>query len=984
MALAPQKFSLPFKQGVDTKTDPKQLPIGKLTLLENAVFNTAEQLTKRNGFGVVGTSLTVAEALATYKDELLTFDGFRGYSYNQANDDWVQKAGFQVAKLSSSSIVKNFASASNPDCAFHEGTGLALYTYISASVPYYTIIDNNTGNVVVASTALDGSYSQVPKPMVIGSLFFIYWTKTTTLYCKPIAVGNPTHPLSTVTVTTTISSTKIFDVASNGDRVYIAWNNNTSGISMAYMDPTLVVGPVITIVGDTANGGISVFLDSVTGYVWVGFYNGTSVKYFIRDSSLTATAILATTTVEAIANVKELAGSVYDGTGFLFYDVSGVATYNYLTRKAVITVGGTGVSAAVFLRSVGLGGKTFIRQVAGNTVHYVLVAYSSTYQSVYFLVDNQGKAWAKIAPGTGGGLYGVKQIPELVPIDDDSFMFAYLDTNLLEPVGTTTIANYGVNSGVIDFSEIKKFQKETLGNHVTFTGALPYMYDGINLVEENFNFFPESIAGTGTSGGSIADGTYQYIAIYQWMDNQGNLHSSAPGVAVSVSLSGGPQAVDVVVSTLRITSKTDVIIKIYRTEAGDSIFYCVSDLYGKVSNSTSADTVTFTDTYTDANLVTKELLYTTGGVLQNFAPPALDSITTYANRLIGIQSENKLNLWYSKQIEQSAPVEFSDFLTMMVDSRGGEVKCLSVLDDKLILMKAQSLFYIVGQGPLSTGSQNDFSPAIFITQEVGCENKRSIVQTPLGLIFQTSKGIYLLDRGLMPKYIGADVEAYNEDTVTSAVLLEDERQVRFTMDSGVVLVYDYYSNQWSIFTHISAQDSVMFEGQHTFVDSATDLINGNVFKESPTRYDDNGEFVKLRIRTGWLSLAEVQGFQRIREILILGDYFSPHRLICRIAYDFDSNNQSQTAIINPGEKFAGDIFGSDVTFGSGAIFGGVSMARVYQWRLFLTRQKCEAIQITIEDQQYTDFGQGFALSNLAFEVGVKQGVFKMPASKSFA
>jgi len=51
--------------------------------------------------------------------------------------------------------------------------------------------------------------------------------------------------------------------------------------------------------------------------------------------------------------------------------------------------------------------------------------------------------------------------------------------------------------------------------------------------------------------------------------------------------------------------------------------------------------------------------------------------------------------------------------------------------------------------------------------------------------------------------------------------------------------------------------------------------------------------------------------------------------------------------------------------------------------VFLEQQKCESIQITIEEAQSSDYGQGFALSNLALEVGVKKGLNKLPAGKSY-
>ena len=80
---------------------------------------------------------------------------------------------------------------------------------------------------------------------------------------------------------------------------------------------------------------------------------------------------------------------------------------------------------------------------------------------------------------------------------------------------------------------------------------------------------------------------------------------------------------------------------------------------------------------------------------------------------------------------------------------------------------------------------------------------------PEGLMFKSSKGIYLLSRALELKYIGADVEAYNAFDVTSAQLIPTVYEVRFTLTNGVCLVHDYYVDQWSVYTNIAAVDATM-------------------------------------------------------------------------------------------------------------------------------------------------------------------------------
>lgn len=83
-----QNIVVPLAQGVDTKTDEKQVEAGKLLELENGVFTKLRSIQKRDGtvalgqsiLGGTGTNITNGIGLATYGTELLEADGERLYS----------------------------------------------------------------------------------------------------------------------------------------------------------------------------------------------------------------------------------------------------------------------------------------------------------------------------------------------------------------------------------------------------------------------------------------------------------------------------------------------------------------------------------------------------------------------------------------------------------------------------------------------------------------------------------------------------------------------------------------------------------------------------------------------------------------------------------------------------------------------------------------------------------------------------------------
>ena len=73
------------------------------------------------------------------------------------------------------------------------------------------------------------------------------------------------------------------------------------------------------------------------------------------------------------------------------------------------------------------------------------------------------------------------------------------------------------------------------------------------------------------------------------------------------------------------------------------------------------DSVTIADSLSDEDLISREVLYTTGGVLENTGAPTCHILAqhTASNRLI-IVGEDPNTLIYSKIRNPGFPVEFND------------------------------------------------------------------------------------------------------------------------------------------------------------------------------------------------------------------------------------------------------------------------------------------------------------------------------------
>lgn len=463
-------------------------------------------------------------------------------------------------------------------------------------------------------------------------------------------------------------------------------------------------------------------------------------------------------------------------------------------------------------------------------------------------------------------------------------------------------------------------------------------------------------------------------------------NNASSGTATSTTITPTTlKSLTINVPTLRITYKVSpnpIRIVIYRWSAAQENYYQITSVTSPLLNSTSVNSVSYTDSAADSAILGNQLLYTTGGVIENIAAPGATDVSLYKSRLFLIDAEDENLLWYSKQVIQSTPVEMSDLFTLYtapttgVQGSTGKTQCIFAMDDKNIFFKANAMYYNTGDGPDNTGGNNDFTTPTYIQSTVGSDNPSSIILIPQGLMFQSSKGIWLLGRDLSTSYIGAPVQAYNDATVLSAISVPGTNQVRFNLDNGVVLMYDYYYDQWGTFNNISAISSVVYGGLHTYLND-----DQQVFQQSEG-YLDGSHPVCRKFTTAWFSMAGLQGFERAYYFYLLGNYISPHKLQIEIAYDYNGATR-HTVYITP-DNFNPTYGESEGQYGAEMPYGGNST--VEQWRVFFETQKCQSFRLTITELYDPSYGvaagEGFTLSGVKLVYSGKKSYPTLKATRS--
>lgn len=1004
MALAKQTTSLALVRGLSVKQDRKLMQGGLLTL-ENGVFTSPGKIAKRNGYtslgqGILGDPVTTVEAgraLMSYRDELLLADGRKLYSYAEGADAWVSKGAYVPVGVSSRPVVRDTHEQTHPDGNIHEETGIALYAWQdSRGGSYYTVIDQKTGQTVVSATQISAN-SFRPKVLCLGDRLIVltYESGDQRLYQRTLRVGSPTLGLSTPEpLTSTAGSFEFaktdgwFDATVSGDVLYLAYRSQTGGTSIrAFHRANLgIVYGEDHITTDSLCG--TVFIERSTGSPWVVYRASSSLRHAAWDAGLT-TRWLDASLVSALDDSTAITGvsvseEQVEVRVFVERLVSGGPPIDWRTRLVKVsgTQGSLNVTnSANWMRSITPAAKAFAHN---GRAYCPMVVTRYGMQPTYFLVDEDSTVVAKYAPNTAGASQvSFRSLPESFSNENRVTCPATVKDRIEVGERSSNQSYLFAQTGVVSFSfdfDVD-VSHAVLGESLHLSGGMVWQYDGVGVVEHGFHFWPDSVSVSLGASGALSAGTYSYVACYAWTDANGITHRSAPSIPVRVTASSGQRAT-VTIPTLHTTSKqarSPVTIEVYRTQADGTILYRVSSTTSPTLNSATALTVAFTDsTVSDNDLIGRPRLYTqilsqdAIPVLENIPPGPVSSLTVHRNRLVALDSTDPLRVWFSKETPPGSPVEFSDTLVHNIDPRGGDVTAISSLDDKLIVFKKSSVFAVTGQGPVSTGEGSDYSDAQLVTTDCGAVTDRSLALIPDGLVFQSSKGIYLLSRGLAASYIGADVERLVQGAVvTSSELLPTVHQVRFTLDSGIALVFDYLTQQWSSFTNVSAVDATIWQDRHVYLHDG-----GSVRRETPGVYTDDGAFIKLKLATSHLAFAGLAGFQRVWRLNVLGERESAGKLRVGLAYDYEKTPSQYVEI----EPAADPNYGDTYDFGAGQVYGGEYP--LFMWRVFPTRQKCSALQVTLGDLPPSegDPGEGMSLSAIAFELGIQQGNARRPAA----
>lgn len=406
-----------------------------------------------------------------------------------------------------------------------------------------------------------------------------------------------------------------------------------------------------------------------------------------------------------------------------------------------------------------------------------------------------------------------------------------------------------------------------------------------------------------------------------------------------------------------LTRKTDVTVKLFRTDHNGDTFYFVADI--PVPDGLSSSFVTYNDLPRDETAITsRPILYTNDLPGTGFAGCVTD-LTRHQNKVIAAGTDD--SAFASAVIREGIAPGFP-ILNHSINLTGepGKITAVESNLDNLIIFTNNDGYYVAGPGPDVLGQGRYGEPRLFARGHGAIEGAAH-TDSPLGVFYQTAQGIHLIGRDLSVVYIGAQVEDTVESNTAVAMTRRDsDNSVRIMLQKATpggterYCIYNYYYKQWTTyelaFYSGAHQVGEIFDGtsfQRLVADgrvktqSTTEFRDVNADASSQVVYD-------AEIMTGFISPSGLMKKDRIYRYMVLGQFVSSHTLTVEVYNDYDGEegdpNQTDTETVS-----------SDPT-------------GLYLFRSHIGKQKSRGVQLLLKlngSQQCANI-EGFAL-----EVGVR-------------
>lgn len=947
-----------------------------------------------------GGTLSDIKGLAVRDDELVCFADGKVYSWSTAIEKWLDRGAYEGVEPTVKTVCQKPAEQVYADRARYSANGktvdvYAWYESVDGAV-HVQVFDASTGTPLCGDTSL-GADTSLPRCLAIDNTLQVYYWDVAASRVKMKAIDalnvSGTIGNAALTVSGATHATFFYDVCKRGStQSVMAYRESGGNYEMRIINEA---GTVVTsaAVARAANSAIAVAFEPNNNRIAVFRYQGAGNDLVCDILNGTTLADVSFSTPiennpgpggrrQITAAFRETSESG-DYNCVVFYStiVTITATVNVVKAKTINTAAAVanlaGPSGSTYWAiHADIGTRAFAR---GLHVYFGCFAYQSsgvagpptqTVQVDYIIYRDDGLPVARFAPWIAAGPLADPHLPQVEALGSDRFAMALAYRNRLsldrETDGAAAYSDRGIKDVIIDFDSAVPYRGVQLGRTLYMPGGYVAAYDGQGVTEAGFfhvtGFLQMSSANA--SGTLTGSGAYGYKSYRHWRNAQGERDLSSTVSLRSITLGATDDTVTINLRTYphslkRTTGRAALDLIVYRTEANaaDALYRVTNpdptDTSGAncfVVNDPTTDYVAFVDEMPDTTLIGKEPDPLNSGELDPISPDPCTVMAEGQGRLFLAGFENPDLVMYSKIWEEGLTAQFNDALTLILPRAGGRVTAIAPLDSAVVIFKQHRIYMVAGTGPNNLG-QGSYGDPQLIPCDTGCEDQRTVVNTPMGVIFKSPKGWRLLNLGGSVQDIGGPVDDYDSQTFVAALLLEEKDIALFVASSGKSLAYNYVEQAWSTWTNPVGLAAVNWNGGYVYCDST------KVYRDQATKTDPTGSYQRI-VETPWIKTAGIQGFGSVMRYSVIGEYVAAHVLRVKYAVDFND-----TWVDNN----AWTVDTAD-----------------YRVRVQPSKQKVTAFKVRLEDEAVAggELADSSKLVALSCEIGVYPGLARQPSGRS--
>lgn len=981
-------------------------------------------------------ALGVPEAASANGAELLAFGdreeesasqpgepGAYAWSYAPTADAWVPKTGLPSLSVRRMPGVRGQEDLDDTPPVIARIGSVEAVAWRVGTKAYVRIVDRATGAVLINNDELVGSLAAGPAGKIAlfacGGVFCFVYLNATKTQVRQGTVDPTTLAASSATLATVYASIAYWDAipTATGKWCFAGLDaTGTGDVVLQRVDVATATADATTAEIGRANTLCSLGFVSGYAYLLLAWDDGTDVraKHYVESTLVTAIADWQVEPTATFSNLYGISCNFDDShRSFVLMDATSTSNEDKLYFRVFDNLGASLVSTRQ-INHVSAQVKPF--RLNGALYALVCRHFLSNLevgQSFGYALVNLSRRWNEVgnnypaalegsfAPLDGRGLDVATSSQHYAWIDQDDGK-AWLPIVIFSANGGAPITSPEARSWVdvieLDSSESSErlWHRQTAQSLFHLTAGITTQYDGQTAAEVAW-LEPPQVIGTPslTYGASGLEGVagppenaYTYYFIWEWIDAQGLIHRSrlSDSVIVNVGVSGMDThaLVDFVIKTTNLTRRGSAAngaqnkprLAAFRTLKNTSgPFYRCLWTSGAV-NATGDWSIAWQDGEDDATLeaAARGQIYTSGGVLENYAPPPARHVAVGGGR-VWLTSAESREVWPSKELVNGEAPAFSPDIRITVDAAKDELVATAQLDTARVIFSRSQIFALPsGNGPTAAGGGVWPTPEV-VQSSCGCISARSVVEFRDGVIFRAVDAFKLMTRGFQIVDIGEAVCDITDafPTVCDAFLDAARERVIFylTGDSGGgFLVYDYRHttpegagswSQWT-FSDAGAGRACLWQEQIVWAQGGTINLQSGGAEPGWDTIGGVQSWVPGVIETPWIRVGALGGYQRTWRAVLELEKLSAHGLQVDLFVDGDDTTAVQTETWSEAQIDA---------------LQGLPRERIV---IGLARQKCQSIKIRLTDTEPAaaadDAVTGYRYHGLSLEIGRKRGVEK--------